>query len=145
MFGNMVGLWRCHFAVAQVLELLEHRRVEQSAATCVQLLKAIHQTALDHVGWNNAMMLVPWDDPIRPDLFRGDPEEMISAAPVNRGIRDLQSQVGASTFAAHQSQYQQEEQASRRRLTPAERKAAAVARKQQQAPQGQGGSGGNAG
>ena len=47
-FGKMVGLWRCHYASVQVLELLEHRRVQQASATCVQLLKAIHQTALDH-------------------------------------------------------------------------------------------------
>ena len=103
-FGKMVGLWRCHYAVAQILEHLEHRRLEQGAATCCQVLKAIHQTALDHGSWNNSMMLLPWDDALRPDIFGGDPDEMIAAAQWNRGIRDLQSQVGQGLRHHHQQE-----------------------------------------
>ena len=103
-FGKMVGLWRCHYSVAQVLEHLEHRRVEQAAATCCQILKAIHQTALDQGSWNNSMVLLPWDDALRPDIFGGDPDEMMAAAQWNRGIRDLQSQVGASVRQQQQQQ-----------------------------------------
>jgi len=142
-FGKMVGLWRCHYAATQILELLEHRRVEQAAATCVQLLKSIDQTALDHGSWNNSMMLLPWDDPLRPDLFGGDPEEMMAAAQWNRGIRDLQSQVGASARAAHHAPQEQADGAAeevRRRPTAQERKAAAAARARQ-TTQAQGGSG----
>ena len=88
-------------------------------------------------------MLLPWDDPLRPDLFGGDPDEMMAAAQWNRGIRDLQSQVGASARAAHHAPQEQADGAAeevRRRPTAAERRAAAAARSRQ-APQAQGGSG----
>ena len=96
-FGKMVGLWRCHYAVGHILELLEHRELEQAAATSVQLLKALHQTALDQGSWSNSMLLLPWDDALRADLFGGDEDEMMAAAKWNRGIRDLQSAVAASS------------------------------------------------
>ena len=41
-FGRMTGLWRCHFAVSHLLELIERRRVEEAGATAVHVLKAIH-------------------------------------------------------------------------------------------------------
>ena len=95
-FGKMVGLWRCHYAVARILEHLEHRRLEEGAATCCQLLKAIHETAIDHGSWNNSMLLLPWDDPLRPDMFGGDHDEMMAVAQWNRGVRDLQTQVASA-------------------------------------------------
>ena len=91
------------------------------------------------------MMLLPCDDPLRPDLFGGDPEEMMAAAQWNRGVHDLQSQVGASARAMHQQPQEQADGAEevRRQPTAAERKAAAAARACQNT-QAQGGSGATA-
>ena len=91
------------------------------------------------------MVLLPWDNPLRPDLFGGDPEEMMAAAQWNLRIRDLQSRVGASARAMHQPPQEQADGAEevRRRPTAAERKAAAAARARQNT-QAQGGSGGTA-
>ena len=136
-FGKMVGLWRCHYAVAQILELLEHRHVEQAAATSVQLLKALHQTALDNGAWSNSMLLLPWDDALRPDIFGGDEDEMMAAAKWNRGIRGLQSQVSAaSRFGGNQSSPDgpQAEAAGKGAGRGDRRAAAATRRGQQQAP-----------
>ena len=44
-FGKMVGLWRAHYGLSEVLELLEQKRTEEAAATVVQLLKSLHQAA----------------------------------------------------------------------------------------------------
>ena len=99
-FGRMTGLWRCHYGISQLLELIEHRQMEQAGATAVQLLKAIHQTALDGGSWNSAIHLLPWDDPLQKDLFGGDEQEMMAAAAWNRGIKDLQLQVSSFSTAA---------------------------------------------
>ena len=101
----MTGLWRCHFAMSHVLELMQNRRVEEAAATAVQVLKAIHQTALDGGSWNSSDLLLPWDDPLARDLFGGDEEEMMATAAWNRGVKDLQSQVASLSHGgptAHQ-------------------------------------------
>ena len=94
-FGRMTGLWRCHFAASHILELIEHRKMEEAGATAVQVLKAIHQTALDGGSWNSAVLLLPWDDPLQKDLFGGDEQEMMAAASWNRGIKDLQLQMAS--------------------------------------------------
>ena len=106
-FGRMTGLWRCHFAMSHVLELMEHRRVEEAAATAVQVLKAIHQTALDGGSWNSST------DPLAKDLFGGDAEEMMATAAWNRGVKDLQSQV-ASLSHSGPAGHEGEEAAPRR-------------------------------
>ena len=100
-FGKMVGLWRCHYAVAQMLEHFEHRRLEEGAATCCQLLQAIHETAIDHGSWNNSMLLLPLDDPLRADLFGGDHDEMTAVSQWNRGIRDLRTQDASAAHSQH--------------------------------------------
>ena len=92
-FGRMTGLWRCHFMLGHILEKLEQGQTEQAAATCVQALKAVHQTALDGGSWNCSTLLLPYEDPLARDLFGGDEDEMMATAAWNRGVRDLQSQV----------------------------------------------------
>ena len=47
VFRRMLGLWRCHHAAFSMLEMIEERRVEEGAASFVQLLKALHQVAID--------------------------------------------------------------------------------------------------
>ena len=60
-FGKMSCLWRTHHGVSEILELIDYQQVEQAAATAVQLLKAIHQAALDQGSWSVASTLLPWE------------------------------------------------------------------------------------
>ena len=64
--------------MSEILELLEHQQIEQAAATGVQLLKAIHQAALDQGPWSLASTLLPWQDPLQREIFGGDAEEQAS-------------------------------------------------------------------
>ena len=48
---ELTGLWKTHYRVSQVLELLEQKQIEQGAATRVQPLKAIHQADLALGSW----------------------------------------------------------------------------------------------
>ena len=75
-FGKMSGLRKTRHGVSEILELLEHQQVEQAAATAVQLLKDIHQAALDQESWFLASTLLPWEDPLQREVFGGDEEEM---------------------------------------------------------------------
>ena len=59
VFGRMLGVWRCHHAASSVLEIIEERRVEESAASLVQLLTALHQVAIDSGSWATASLLLP--------------------------------------------------------------------------------------
>ena len=71
-FDKMTGIWRAHHGVLAILELLEQRRVEEVAATSIQLFKAIHQAAPDQGGWSLASTLLPWEDHLGREAFSGD-------------------------------------------------------------------------
>ena len=118
----MLGLWRCHHAASSILEMIEERRVEESAASLVQLLKALHQVAIDLGSWANASLLLPWEDPTERDLFGGDPVEMQVAASWNRGLLDLQKQVELSRSSVPRPQTDEAEEPAaknlRKKMTP---------------------------
>ena len=89
----MVGLWRTHYGLSEVLELLEQKRTEEAAATVVQLLKSLHQAVIDGGNWTLASSLLPWEDPLGRDVFGGDENELAAAASWTKSVRELQSQV----------------------------------------------------
>ena len=99
-FGKMTGLWRVHHGISHILSLLEEQENEQAAATCVQLLKSIHQAVLDGGSWGLAATLLPWEDPLGREVFGGDENEMVAAAAWAKNIKDLQQQVSRLTTAA---------------------------------------------
>ena len=124
-FEKMSGLWRTHHGVSEILGLLEHQQIEQAAATAVQLLKAIHQAALDQWSWSLASTLLPWEDPLQRQVFGGDEEEMSAAAAWNRSIRDLQAQVSKLTGSQSQTMDHASEETGARQ---ADKKARAAAK-----------------
>lgn len=103
-FGKMVGLWRTHYGLSEVLELLEQNRPEEAAATTVQLLKAIHQAALDGGSWSLASNLLPWEDPLGREVFGGDEDELVAAAAYTKSLRELQAQVVKITQSSGRQQ-----------------------------------------
>ena len=125
-FGRMTGLWRCHFMLSHILEKLEQGQTEQAAATCVQALKAVHQTALDGGSWNCSTLLLPYEDPLARDLFGGDEDEMMATAAWNRGVRDLQSQVASLSHNSGGHQEAEEGPGQHTAATRADRRTAAA-------------------
>ena len=89
----MTGLWRVHFALSKMLALAEMKQGDQLACVIAQCLKAVHQVALDDGSWSNAVLLLPWQDPLARDLWAGEDGEMATAARYSRAIRDLQLKV----------------------------------------------------
>ena len=90
-FKHMTGLWRCDYAMGQLLHLLEEGQVHEAAATTVQIRKAILQTALDNGSWNQSHLLLPWDDPILAHQFGGDEEELEAVHNYSRAMQDLRA------------------------------------------------------
>ena len=86
----MTGLWRLHYAMAKMLTLAEQKRTDLLAGTLAQTLKAVHQVALDSGNWSNAVLLLPWQDPLSRDLWAGEDNEMATAARYSRAVKDLQ-------------------------------------------------------
>ena len=132
VFGRMLGLWLCHHAASSIFEMIEERRVEENAASFVQLIKALHQVAIDSGSWANASLLLPWEDPTERDLFGGDPMEMQVAASWNRGLLDLQKRVELSRSSVPRPHTDEAEEPAaknqRKNMTPEERRAAAAAK-----------------
>eukprot|EP00973_Karenia_brevis_P056950 7921458-Karenia_brevis.AAC.1 len=64
VFGKMKGLWRDYHGMCSVLEEMENGDIKVARASLVQLIKANLQVALDHGGWENAQLLLPWPDPL---------------------------------------------------------------------------------
>ena len=123
-FGKMTGLWRCHHALSEILELVGQQKVEEGAATAVQALKSCHQAALDGGSWILASTLLPWEDPLGRDSFGGDEAEMLAAAQYTRSLRDLTAQVSKLNNRAKEG----EEGGDESQLSRAEKKRQAEAR-----------------
>ena len=92
-FGRMTGIWRCHHATSEILQMLVDGHVEHATALTVQLLKAQHQAAINQGSWEIAAMLLPTEDPLSRVEFGGDHEEMKRIQSWRRGMRDLRTSV----------------------------------------------------
>ena len=85
-FGKVTGLWRLHYAMANMLTVTEQKRTD---GTLAQTLKAVHQVAMDSGSWSNAVLLLPWQDLLQRELWAGEDNEMATAARNSRAIMDL--------------------------------------------------------
>ena len=63
-WGNMASLHRVHSHLSQVLALSLRGSQSQAEAYTVQLLRALHQVALDGGSWTSASLLLPKQDPL---------------------------------------------------------------------------------
>ncbi len=88
-FGRMVGLWKVFFALCKILNLCENQEHELVAGTVTQLLKCLHQTALDGGHWGNASLLLPWSDPLEREQWAGEEDELEVNVKYQRSVRDL--------------------------------------------------------
>ena len=127
-FGKMVGLWRAHYGLSEVLELLEQQRTEEAAATVVQLLKSLHQAVIDGGNWTLASSLLPWEDPLGRDVFGGDENELAAAAAWTKSVRELQAQVQKLTSGGNRPDFTVEGSEESSLLSAAEKKRLAKAK-----------------
>ena len=75
-WGKLKGLQRVHAYVGDVLTELEDGSPSNAGVICVQLLKALHQVAIDGGAWTNATLYLPTPDPLTRRMHRGDDGEM---------------------------------------------------------------------
>jgi hypothetical protein len=91
-FGKMKGLWRTHYGMSQALELLLRGKTQAGAAYLTQMVKAVHQVALDQGDWRTAILMIPEEDPLgRPD-FGGDELELKRIHSHRKAIKELRGQ-----------------------------------------------------
>ena len=95
-FGRMTGIWRCHHATCEVLQMLVEGHYQHATAMVVQLLKAQHQAAINQGSWEIASMLIPTEDPLSRVEFGGDHEEMQRIQSHRRALRDLRTTMARS-------------------------------------------------
>ena len=88
-FGKMKGLWRCHWILAQVVQAHIEGRTDYGIAFAVQGMKCLHQVALNSGGWQIGHLLLPEEDPLSPEEFGGDPEELMAAQSYKTALDDL--------------------------------------------------------
>jgi hypothetical protein len=107
-FGKMRGLWRVHWLLSEVLQAALAEEYEYVKAYLVQILKCLHQVALDSGAWTTANLLLPTEDPLAPDEFGGEPEELQVAYNYVSALKELKSRHTA-THAKQESSSNEEQ------------------------------------
>jgi hypothetical protein len=92
-FGRMRGMWRCHFMAAEILQAWRDGSPDRAAALTVQMLKVLHQLAVDGGSWDTAMMLWPAPDPLASDEFGGSELEMRRIHAYRKAVSELRKKV----------------------------------------------------
>ena len=73
-FGKLRGLWTCHWHISEALTVLPDKP-DLAGAMLVQLLKALHQVALDGGSWQTATLFLIVPDPKIQSSFGGSSRE----------------------------------------------------------------------
>ena len=71
-FGRLKGLYRVHYMVSEALQTYEEHSPAVCRAMLVQLLKCLHQTAIDGGGWTLGFLMWPQEDPLASEPFGGE-------------------------------------------------------------------------
>ena len=95
-FGQMLGLWRCHFLLSEVAQFGLENRPDHATALAIQGCKALHQVAIDKGSWENAIHLLPLDDPLGADDFGGDEVELSDTHAYRKATEELKTKASAS-------------------------------------------------
>lgn len=90
-FGKMRGLWRVHVMASDILQLWEEEQPAHARAMLVQLLKGLHQVAIDGGSWQNANRIIPSRDPYEIVEFAGEEREPEAVQKYNKGVKYLRS------------------------------------------------------
>jgi len=94
-FPTNVGLWRAHYLVSEALSWAVVRNQPWVCfASLVQVLKGLHQAALNQGRWRIASLLQLPVDPLSPPEFGGMPAELAGVASYDSALTTLNSSVG---------------------------------------------------
>ena len=95
-FPTNIGLRRAHFYVSEALNwAVIHNNPMTCCACLVQLLKGLHQAALNQGRWRVASLLQLAPDPLSPPEFGGLPAELAGVASYDSAINTLTNSVGS--------------------------------------------------
>ena len=89
-WGNQRTLLRVHFALSEILQTLLKNQPEHAALELVQLLRAVHQTNLDHGSWRASWLLLRYADPIETPKFGGEPQDLERVAGYLNALQKLE-------------------------------------------------------
>ena len=125
-FGRMKGLWQVHFALSDILQAADAKEQEQVDGLKVQLLKCMHQVALDQGSCQKAQYLLPHQNLVQAEEFGGDPIELRKVYKFQKALHKLQAR---KTREDSEGEEQGDEPKTRndRRVAAAKAKAAATA------------------
>jgi hypothetical protein len=90
-FGKLRGLWRCHYMISDILQAAIADDQAQVVGLSVQMLKCLHQVALDRGSWQQGQYLLPQADPLAPEEFGGDPSELRLVHRYTTALKDLKA------------------------------------------------------
>ena len=93
-FGRMRGLWRCHYIGSEILEHMARGNHQLAEGHLVQMLKALHQAALDKGQWKHASLLMPTADPLARVDFGGNESEMRKIHTFGKALSQLKEKHG---------------------------------------------------
>ena len=93
LYGRMKGLWRCHYAIAEMCQLLILGKVAHGAAYGVLLMQALTQVAIDG-SWDNASLIPPTEDPLPRPRFGAEESALKSIYRYRRALKELKNQKG---------------------------------------------------
>jgi len=88
-FGTMSGMFQVSMYVLEIIQFHADGEAEKGGALAVQLAKAIHQMAIDKGSWENAVYLIPLEEPGERSRFGGDERELKSIYKYKRSMREL--------------------------------------------------------
>lgn len=89
-WGKNRSLLRVHSALSEILQTLLRDNPEEAALEIVQLLKAVHQTALDQGSWRTSWLLLRYADPVEVPRFGGEPQELERVAAYLSALQKLE-------------------------------------------------------
>ena len=96
-FGKLRGLWRVHYHLSEAFQLgidAEHLHV---LAMITQMLKSLHQCALDDGDWGSAALIIPTENPSGRPEFGGDEHELEQIVSYRKSMRELKLSLSGKT------------------------------------------------
>ena len=88
-WGKMLGLKRCHWHLSHALAFSLRGRKHQAEAYMVQLLKSLHQVALDGGSWEVASLLLPARDPCQREQWGASERELEAVASYRKAMKEI--------------------------------------------------------
>lgn len=88
--GLMRVTMRVHYALSHILQQMLKGKHQQAALQTTQLLRALHQCALDEGEWRTAWLLLHLQDPVERPKFGGEPQSLETIAAYVKAMSELE-------------------------------------------------------